>query len=65
MSAKATVCKSCGAPRDPSISHALCRECYRMHESFRMTEHLRNKALTATYARLGLKVGQVWKAALR
>jgi hypothetical protein len=65
---KATVCRSCGAPRDSSIRHALCRPCFLLYKStgmVRINERHnggeRARALNDTYARLGLSVGNVWK----
>lgn len=65
---KATVCKSCGAPRDPAIDRALCRECFRVYKCAKAIDQNakhafdeRARAVSDTYVRLGLEQGKVWK----
>lgn len=72
---RATVCKSCGAPRDFGLPYAMCRACYDEYmrqwsdkkrrsrgvpeRQFNGTNHGHN--LRRAYERLGLSVGNVWR----
>lgn len=60
---RATVCRSCGAPRDPDIDRALCRPCFLLYKSAKAVPYyeVRARLLIAAYARLGLSAGNVWK----
>jgi hypothetical protein len=65
------VCRSCGAPRDPTADRPLCRPCLRLYKSTAALYHndrtggARASALKNAYTRLGLVPGNVWKMVLR
>ena len=76
MSAKATICKTCGAPRDDGLPYAMCRACYdeymrqssaQKRRKMGVPEHKpgpntnKPSEMKRAYARLGLSVGNVWR----
>jgi predicted phage gp36 major capsid-like protein len=73
-----STCRQCGAPRDPALPTALCRNCRNANQRASRqrakaggrgavaadTNHRRARDLREAYARLGLEAGAVWKRAL-
>jgi NMD protein affecting ribosome stability and mRNA decay len=74
-----STCRQCGAPRDPELSTALCRNCRNANQRAERavkrlavrrgaiaadTNHQRARNMREAYARLGLEAGAVWKRAL-
>ena len=61
---KATTCRECGAPRKAGCRVRLCDACYKVYWQHHYADtRASNMAgrLAATYRRLGLRPGHVWK----
>ena len=68
---KRNVCVSCGAPRDMSISLAMCYECYLLYKHtdnqnrYHGLNGVRARSFRQKYTELGLEPGKVWAKVLR